>query len=61
MIAQRPSRCSIIAHVRPTYIELFDDSLNILQNLQQRIITPANVMLSDTEFLLHEQLDDPRN
>lgn len=45
----------------PAYIELFDDNLNILQNLQQRIVTPANVMLSDAVFLLHEQLDDPRN
>ena len=45
----------------PAYIELFDDDLNILQNLQQRIVTPANVMLSDAVFLLHEQLDDPRN
>ncbi len=45
----------------PAYIELFDDALNILQNLQQRIVTPANVMLSDAVFLLHEQLDEPRN
>jgi uncharacterized protein len=45
----------------PAYIQLFDDQLNILQNLQQRIVTPANVMLSDAVFLLHEQLDDPRN
>ncbi len=45
----------------PAYIELFDDSLTILQNLQQRIVTPANVMLSDAVFLLHEQLYDPRN
>ena len=45
----------------PAYIELFDDTLSVLQNLQQRIVTPANVMLSDAVFLLHEQLDDPRN
>lgn len=45
----------------PAYIELFDDNLNILQNLQQRIVTPTNVMLSDAVFLLHEQLDEPRN
>lgn len=45
----------------PAYIELFDDNLNILKNLQQRIVTPVNVMLSDAIFLLHEQLDDPRN
>lgn len=45
----------------PAYIELFDDALNILQNLQQRIVTPANVMLTDAVFLLHEQLDEPRN
>ncbi|MCA9973514.1 MAG: ATP-binding protein [Anaerolineales bacterium] len=45
----------------PAYIELFDDALNILQNLQQRIVTPTNVMLSDAVFLLREQLDQPRN
>ncbi len=45
----------------PAYMELFDDTLNILQNLQQRIVSPTNVMLSDAIFLLHEQLDDPRN
>lgn len=45
----------------PAYIELFDDNLNILQNLQQRIVTPTNVMLADAVFLLHEQLDEPRN
>jgi uncharacterized protein len=45
----------------PAYIELFDDSLNILQNLQQRIVTPANVMFTDAVFLLHEQLAEPRN
>lgn len=45
----------------PVYVNLFSDSLNILQNLQQRVVTPANVMLSDAVFLLHEQLDDPRN
>lgn len=45
----------------PAYIEQFDDKLNILQNLQQRIISPTNVMLTDAPFLLHEQLDEPRN
>ena len=45
----------------PGYLESFDDQLNILQNLRQRIITPANVMLDDAVFLLHEQLDEPRN
>lgn len=45
----------------PAYIELFSSKINILQNLQQRIITPTNVMLGDAVFLLHEQVDDPRN
>jgi uncharacterized protein len=45
----------------PAYLELFDDKLNILRNLQERIVTPTNVMLTDAVFLLHEQLDDPRN
>lgn len=45
----------------PAYVELFDDRLNIIQNLQERIITPTNVMLTDAAFLLHEQLDEPRN
>ncbi len=57
---QRVAVYSITGGV-PAYIELFNDQLNILQNLQQRIITPANVMLNDAVFLLHEQLDDPRN
>lgn len=45
----------------PAYIEQFDDRLNILQNLQERIVSPTNVMLTDAPFLLHEQLDEPRN
>jgi AAA+ ATPase superfamily predicted ATPase len=45
----------------PAYIELFDDRLTIAENLKQRIANPANVMLGDGVFLLHEQLDEPRN
>ena len=45
----------------PAYIELFDDRLTITENLRQRIITPANVMLGDAVFMLHEQLHEPRN
>ena len=45
----------------PAYIELFDDSLNIINNLREHFITPANVMLNDAVFLLREQLDEPRN
>ncbi len=45
----------------PGYVELFDDQLSITENLRQRIVTPANVMMGDAVFLLHEQLDEPRN
>ena len=45
----------------PAYIEMFDDQQNILQNLRQRIVTPTNAMLTDAAFLLHEQLETPRN
>jgi hypothetical protein len=45
----------------PAYVELFDDQLNILQNLRQHILTPANIMLEDAVFLLGEQLVDPGN
>lgn len=45
----------------PAYASLFDDHLTLLANLQERIVTPANVMLSDAAFLLQEQLDEPRN
>lgn len=45
----------------PGYVELFDDRLTVTENLRQRIVTPANVMLGDAVFLLHEQLDEPRN
>ena len=45
----------------PAYVELFSDQLNILQNLRQRILTPANTMLEDAVFLLREQLSEPGN
>jgi AAA+ ATPase superfamily predicted ATPase len=45
----------------PAYIEQFDDHLTVTENLKQRVVTPANVMLGDAAFLLHEQLDEPRN
>lgn len=45
----------------PSYIELFDDRLNIIENLRRHIVTPSNIMLGDAAFLLHEQLDEPRN
>jgi AAA+ ATPase superfamily predicted ATPase len=45
----------------PAYVELFDDRLSVQENLAQRIVTPANAMLNDAAFLLHEQLGEPRN
>jgi AAA+ ATPase superfamily predicted ATPase len=45
----------------PAYIELFDDRRTIIENLRQYIVTPANIMLGDAVFLLHEQFDEPRN
>lgn len=45
----------------PAYLELFDDRLSITENLRQRIVTPANIMMEDAVFLLHEQLGEPRN
>lgn len=45
----------------PAYVELFDDRLNILRNLREHILTPANTMLEDAVFLLGEQLVEPGN
>ncbi len=45
----------------PAYLELFDDSQTIIENLSDHFITPTNVMLNDAVFLLREQLDEPRN
>ncbi len=45
----------------PTYIKQFDDSLSIRDNLYERLVSPANIMLNDAVFLLREQLNDPRN
>lgn len=45
----------------PAYLELFNDSMNIIQNLREYFITPTNVMLNDAVFLLREQVDEPRN
>lgn len=45
----------------PAYIEQFDDTITIQDNLRQRIVTPVNVMLTDAAFLLREQFEEPRN
>ncbi len=45
----------------PAYLELFDDQLSLAENLRQRIVSPANLMMGDAIFLLNEQLDEPRN
>lgn len=45
----------------PAYLELFDDTHNIIHNLREHFITPINVMLNDAVFLLREQVDEPRN
>lgn len=45
----------------PAYLELFDDRESLPANLRAHVVTPANVMLGDAAFLLHEQLDQPRN
>jgi uncharacterized protein len=45
----------------PAYLELFDDRVSIADNLRQRVVSPANLMLRDAVFLLGEQLDQPRN
>ncbi|MCP5100328.1 MAG: ATP-binding protein [Chloroflexi bacterium] len=45
----------------PAYIKQFDDSLTIRENLNERLLSPANIMLNDAVFLLREQLNEPRN
>lgn len=45
----------------PAYLEFFDDKYNVIHNLREHFITPANVMLNDAVFLLREQVEEPRN
>jgi AAA+ ATPase superfamily predicted ATPase len=45
----------------PAYLELIDDTNNIIENLREHFITPTNVILNDAVFLLREQVDEPRN
>jgi hypothetical protein len=45
----------------PAYLGLFDDGLNLRDNLAAHFVTPANLMLDDAVFLLREQLTEPRN
>jgi len=45
----------------PAYIELFSGTNSVPEALQQRIVSPTNVLLNDALFLLHRQLDEPRN
>ncbi len=45
----------------PAYLNQFDPARRLADNLATRIVSPANVMLTDAIFLLQEQLDEPRN
>ncbi|MFT5194536.1 MAG: AAA+ ATPase superfamily predicted ATPase [Cellvibrionaceae bacterium] len=45
----------------PAYLNLFSDRLNIRENIEENLVSPANVMASDAIFLLREQFDDPKN
>lgn len=45
----------------PAYIKQFNDKLTIRDNLEDHLVSPANIMLNDAVFLLREQLNDPRN
>ncbi|VVB54177.1 Archaea bacterial proteins of uncharacterised function [uncultured archaeon] len=45
----------------PLYLKQFDDTKSILENIREKIIEKGNILNIEPEFLLKEELREPRN
>jgi hypothetical protein len=45
----------------PAYLQKFDPELDFWQNVEQRILTKGEFLYEEAEFLLREELREPRN
>jgi AAA+ ATPase superfamily predicted ATPase len=42
----------------PAYLRLLDSDLSLVENIQQVILEPGNILLAEPELLLHDELRD---
>jgi len=45
----------------PAYLAQFDDRKSLLDNIEHRILNPASYLYMEPQFLLREELQEPRN
>lgn len=45
----------------PAYLELFDPTASLSENIQHTLLTPHSLLQADALLFLHEQFDEPRN
>lgn len=45
----------------PFYLHQFDDSKGYYDNVREKVLNPGEVLFSEAEFLLNEELREPRN
>jgi len=58
--AERVATYAILGGI-PAYLERFDDSLTLRENVNRRILQPTGIFRVDPLFLLQDQVREPRN
>jgi uncharacterized protein len=56
---QRMETYAILGGI-PAYLAQFDDERTVLENVEQRVLDPLGFLYREPEFLLREELRDPR-
>ena len=59
-IAERVAVYAIVGGI-PAYLERFDDSVNLAENVKRRIFRSTGIFRVDPLFLLQDQVREPRN
>jgi AAA+ ATPase superfamily predicted ATPase len=59
-IAERVAVYAILGGI-PAYLERFDDTATLAENVQRRIFRPTGIFRVDPLFLLQDQVREPRN
>ena len=58
--AQRVAVYAILGGI-PAYLERFDDTVSLVENVRRRIFRPTGIFRVDPLFLLQDQVREPRN
>ena len=59
-VAQRVAVYAILGGI-PAYLERFDDTVSLADNIRRRIFHPTGIFRVDPLFLLQDQVREPRN